>query len=767
MDNKLLPFQGWRLTFFQAIMVAVFLIFTIRMYEFMVVRHGEFQLAADENRINELPLAAPRGIIVDRYNTPLATNSPAFTVSIVPAALPDDPDEVLQIYNRLSALIGVPPTREVALTSGRNIRSIEEMVREGEGIAPFRPVIIATDIPFEVALQINEEKVSMPGVSVNAVSVREYPTGTLTSHIIGYMVPIPAEEAEELIEQGYDPAFDRVGWEGIERFLENILGGQRGVRRREVDVAGEEIRVLEQIPPTQGLNVRLTLDTELQAAAEQALKDRIALVNSQAGRIVTQQGVVIAMNPQTGEVLAMVSWPAYDNSRFARAIDVEYYLDVLEDPLRPLVNNAIKSLYPPGSVWKLITAVGVLEEDVIEPETRLFDGGELLLPNSYAPNDRAQDQRFVCWLAEGHGSVNMVEGIAWSCDVYFYQVGGGNPGRVSPQVLRENGLGIRDLFRYATAFGIGSELGIELPFENAGRMPDPDWKRRVYGESWSTGDTYNAAFGQGYVLVTPLQLINAVAAIANNGILYQPTIIREIYDEEGNVVEPFEPKILRTINLDEVPEGDVVVLTLLEDMIIHGPNSLACTCEEDSEWYNPSRCDPENYRSQVDIDPDPFTTDMREYRVHIPLNYTFNGGVCEPLRFSTELNPYTPAFASTETLQIVREGMRAAVTIDGGTARAANLSFVTVAGKTGTAEYCDDIARPLGLCVPGNWPAHAWFVAYAPYDTDPEIIVIAFVYNGDEGSQVALPIVVQTMEAYFRLKNERENLAREDAAAAS
>ncbi|RMG86012.1 MAG: hypothetical protein D6712_08445, partial [Chloroflexi bacterium] len=160
MDNKLLPFQGWRLTFFQAIMVAVFLIFTIRMYEFMVVRHDEFQLAADENRINELPLAAPRGIIVDRYNTPLATNSPAFTVTIVPAELPDDPDEVLQIYNRLSALIGVPPTREVALTSGRNIRSIEEMVREGEGIAPFRPVIIATDIPFEVALQINEEKVS-------------------------------------------------------------------------------------------------------------------------------------------------------------------------------------------------------------------------------------------------------------------------------------------------------------------------------------------------------------------------------------------------------------------------------------------------------------------------------------------------------------------------------------------------------------------------------------------------------------------------------
>ncbi len=752
--NRILPFQGWRLTFFQAVMFAVFLIFSIRLYEFQIVRQDDFQARADENRFNELPIAAPRGIIIDRYGRSLAINVPAYNVTITPALLPTDPDAELQIFNRISALTGIPPTAAIARASNSNIRSIEELVLEGQGIAPFRPVIVAQDIDFHVMLQINEELITMPGVAIQVISVREYPTADLTAHIIGYLVPIPAEDAQELIEQGYNPAFDRIGWEGIERFLETRLAGVRGVIRREIDVAGETINILEEVPPTPGLSVRLTIDTELQEAATNALRNRIALVNSNAGRVETQQGVVIAMNPQTGEILAMVSYPSYDNSRFARTIDVEYYLDIIEDPLRPLVNSAIKSLYPPGSVWKLITAAGVLEENVIAPQTQLFDGGELFLENRYAPNDPAARQRFVCWLPGGHNLVNMIQGIAWSCDIYFYQIGGGNPA-VSPQTLRNGGLGITDLFRYATAVGIGSELGVELPFENPGRMPDPDWKRRVYGESWSTGDTYNAAFGQGYVTVTPLQLLASTAALINGGTLYQPTVIRELTDAEGQVVLPFQPHVMRTVNLENAEADGTLTLLLIEDMIMRGPDSLACTCEPDSEWYNPVRCgNPEDYRGTVDIDPDPFTEDRRPYRVHIPLNYAFNGGVCEPLRFQTSLRPYTPAFISTPSLELVREGMRAAVTIEGGTANSANLPYVAVGGKTGTAEYCDDIARPLGLCVPGNWPSHAWFLAYAPHE-DPEIIIIAFVYNGGEGSQVALPIVVETMEAYFRLRNER------------
>ena len=751
--NRLAPFQTWRLTFFQAVVLAVFLVFGIRMYELQIVNSDYYESRADENRLSRLPIPSRRGAIFDRYDNRLAFNVPAFNVTIIPAELPGDETGELEIFNRLSALVGIPPTREIADQARQFVRSIEELVAEGEGIAPFQPVIAALDVPQRVAMQILEERIYMPGVDIETVAVREYPTGELTTHIVGYMGPIPAEEDEALREQGYNPAFDRIGYEGIERFLEARLAGERGFILREVDVAGEQINIIDQVDPLPGQNVRLTIDTELQAAAQQALIDQLNQLNMEARRIVSEQGVVIAMDPRTGEILALVSYPSYDNSRFARAIDGEYYLDIVNDPLRPLVNNTIKSKYPPGSVWKVITAAAVIEEGVIDPSTQLVDEGQLLLENRYAPNDPAASQRFVCWLRSGHGRVNMIQGIAWSCDVYFYQIGGGNPD-LSAQALRPGGLGIEDLFRYATALGIGSELGIELPFENPGRMPDRDWKRRNQGENWSTGDTYNAAFGQGYVDVTPLQLIASVAATINGGLLYQPTVIRDFLDEERRIIEPFEAKVLRTVNREALPPGEELTLLLLEDMLMKGRTSLACICEENSLWYDGNRCDPDGYRNTVDLNPDLGIEDLHTYRIHIPLNYTFNGSVCQQVRFRSAVSPYIPPFLSDESLALVAEGMRQAVTIEGGTAQGAALSFVDVAGKTGTAEYCDDIANSLNLCVPGQWPAHAWYTGYAPYE-NPEIIILAFVYNGGEGSQVALPIVRRTMEAYFRLKDER------------
>ena len=752
-SNRLIPFQTWRLTFLQAVIFAVFLIFVIRMYELQVLRHSYYQSFADDNRLKALPIAARRGAIFDRNDRRLAFNVPAYNVTIIPAQLPDAEADELAVYNRLSALVDVPPTREIAEQASRFARSIQELVQEGAGIEPFRPVIVAQDVPQLVAMQILEERIYMPGVDVEPVAVREYPTGELTTHVIGYMGPIPAEEAEALRAQGYDPAFDRIGYEGIERYLENRLAGVRGSILREVDVAGEVVRVINQREPIPGQNVRLTIDTDLQAFAQQALIDQLQELNTLAGRAISRQGVVIAMDPRTGEVLVLVSYPSYDNSRFARAIDGEYYLEIVNDPLRPLVNNTIKSKYPPGSVWKVITAAGVLEENVINPNSLLLDEGQILVENRYAPNDRAASQRFVCWLREGHGRVNMINGISWSCDVYFYQIGGGNP-NLSAQTIRPGGLGIDDLFRYGTAFGIGSELGIELPFENPNRMPDEDWKRRNEGESWSTGDTYNAAFGQGYVNVTPLQLLASVAATINGGVLYQPTVIREFLDEERQVIDPFEPHILRTINRELLPPGEELTLLLLEDMLMKRESSLACVCEPNSQWYDPNRCDPAGYRNTVDLNPDPGIEDLHTYRIHIPLNYSFNGSVCQPVRFRASSEPYIPAFVSQSTLAIVQEGMREAVIGEGGTAQPAALPFVEVAGKTGTAEYCDDIARPLNLCVPGQWPAHAWYTGYAPYD-DPEIIIIAFVYNGGEGSATALPIVRKTMVEYFRLQAER------------
>ncbi len=756
--QRLEPFQGWRLTFFQGVVFAIFLIFSLRMYQMQVLDSANYQLAADDNRIKELPIAADRGVIFDRYDQVLARNVPAFIVRIIPAELPADREAELAIFNRLSALTGVPPTRAIADASGTNVRSIEELVAEGEGIAPFNPVAIAQDVNFEAALRIKEEQYNLPGVEVFPAAVREYPTGELTSHIVGYMGPIPAEDALELIELGYNPAFDRIGYDGVESYLEDILTGQRGARVREVDIAGEEISLLQIRDPIPGQNIRLTIDVELQQAAQDALEKRINFINAEAQEIITQNGAVVAMDPRTGEILALVSYPSYDNTRFARAIDGEYYFDILEDTRRPLVNQTIGSLYPPGSTWKIITSVGILEEDVINPGSTLFDAGDLVVQNFYAPNDRAADQRFVCWNREGHGSIDLFGAIAQSCNVYFYQVGGGNS-TVSEVVLRPNGLGIENLFRYATALGIGSRLGVELPGELAGRMPDRTWKRITRGENWSTGDTYNAAVGQGYINVTPLQLTTAIAAIVNGGTVYQPTLIRELLDAERNITQPFTPQVLRTANYSNPNPDGSLTLMLVEDMIVQGENSLACRCETTSPFYDSTRCNPASYRATVDIDARQFEEDVREYIVHIPFNYTFNGRVCETIRFNAN---YTPAFATTESLDIIRQGMRSAVTI--GTASGANLPYVEVFGKTGTAEYCDDIAGPLGLCVQGNWPSHAWFAGAAPYG-DPEILIVGFVYNGDEGSLNGLPIVVDTLEAYYRLKNERQGRSIEPLAA--
>jgi penicillin-binding protein 2 len=741
MTRRIDPFQGWRLTFFGAVIFFAFAILVVRLYQMQFIEGEQYVLEAEENRLQLLPIPAARGVVYDRDGEQLALNVPAFNVSIIPAAIPEDEESALEIYNRLSAMIDVPPTRAAADAAGRFFeRSLEGMVNEGAGIEPYQAVIVAQDIPRNTAMRILEDRLLLPGVNIEVASVREYPSGEVTSQVIGYLGPIPAEEAQALIEQGYNPAFDRIGYAGIEAFLEDELAGRRGTQLREVDVAGLPLRVVSQENPISGRNVRLTLDLDLQEAAQESLQRRINIVNADQGSVVTQSGVVIALDPRTGEVLAMVSWPTYDNQRFARSIDGEYYFQLADDPLLPLINHAIQSLYPPGSVWKLLTALGVMEEEVIAPESQLVCEGSLVLPNRYAPNDPAASQTFVCWLRTGHGPQNMWQAIANSCDVYFYQVGGGNP-EVSEVMLRPGGLGIDDLFRYSTAFGIGSELGVELPGETAGRMPDRDWKRRVYGENWSTGDTYNSAFGQGYVTVTPLQLVSAVAAIANGGTVYQPTVIHSFLDGEGNVVEGFTPHVNRTL-LKPAPD-ESAVLFLLEDMIVQGQQSLACTCEPDSEFYNAALCDPDGYTNTLD-----WNGETIPYTVNVPRNYVFNGSVCDRNRFDPD---YLPPFASPENIEIVQEGML--LTVTEGTGKNAALPYAIVAGKTGTAEYCDDIAAPLGLCVPGNWPAHAWFTGYAPYE-DPEIIVIGFVYNGGEGSLVALPVVRDTLEAYFETRDE-------------
>jgi penicillin-binding protein 2 len=648
------PYKPVRLLIYRILVLASFALLLVRTYQIQIVEHDYYTYLADDNRFDEVAIAAPRGVISDRYGMPLAVNVPSFNVIVTPAFLPDDEDEAMAVLERLSGLIHVPVVGEPTTVDERGIpqRSLLTLVSEGEGIAPYRAVIIRRDIDRETAMVILEERPSMPGVDIQVTSVREYPTGALTAHIIGYMGPIPEERVEDYEARGYNPAFDRIGYDGIEFSLEDVLAGQPGRQIVEQDVAGLTVRTVgETVAAEPGYNVRLTIDVELQEAARDALVNRIDYINTSAGRIVTERGVVIAMNPRTGEVLAMVSWPTYDNSRFARAIDYPYYLQVWQDPLRPLFNQAVSSLYPPGSIFKLITATGALQDGIITAEQRINCPGRIELENRYYPNDPGQAQTFVCWLESGHGELRIVEAIAQSCDVFFYKVGGGYEDEV-PGI----GLGIERLGHWMAEYGLGDFTGIELAGEIDGVIPSPAWKRRTWGENWSTGDTYNAAFGQGYVLATPLQMLNVLNTIANDGVRTRPTLVREIIDAEGHVVRGFEPDVIGRVPVDQ------------------------------------------------------------------------------------------------EYLDLIQEGMRRAVLE--GTATGANLPYVPVAGKTGTAEYCDDEAAALDLCIPGNWPTHGWFMAYAPYE-NPEIAVVAFVYNGGEGAFVALPIVREVIDAYFRLKTER------------
>ena len=365
-----------------------------------------------------------------------------------------------------------------------------------------------------------------------------------------------------------------------------------------------------------------------------------------------EQGSIVALDPNSGEILAMVNIPTFDNNRFSTEVPVDYYLGLARNEYTPLVNHAISGQYPPGSTFKLVPASGALQEGVISPNRLLFDPGQITIPNRFAPNDPGRAQTFVCWNREGHEYVNMFTGISNSCDVYFYKISGGfnQEGEVV------EGLGVDRLHEYADQFGFGRVQGIELPLEAPGNNPSQAWKRQTQGEPWSTGDDYNMGIGQGFVTATPLQVAQMAAVVANGGFLYRPTIIHHITDADGNIVEPFEPDVLNSITVDR-------------------------------RW-----------------------------------------------------------------LDVVAEGMRL-VNQEGGT----GTSFVewldefgiTTAGKTGTAEYCDNIAIRRGWCIEGEiLPTHSWYVGYAPYE-NPEIVVVAFIFNGGEGSQFAAPAVREVMAAYF------------------
>jgi penicillin-binding protein 2 len=694
-------FQLWRLMIFYGLVIFVFGFFTMRLFSLQIIQGPSFSEQATRNKTREVSIQTQRGIIFDRNGTVLARNVASYNVVITPANLPnfpeatlaDTPGEVQEIYRQLSNLIDIPVSQGDILDREAvrifkpcdNDFGITEIVYIGDTNAPYRPVQIKCNVDRETAMVIQERASDWPGVGIEIEPVREYPTGSSTAEVVGFLGPVPAIEEQYWKDLGFVSGRDKVGYAGVEAQLNEILIGRNGKRVVEVDVAGKEIRELEApIETIPGNNVVLTIDTRLQNMAREALIRRMATWNTILNEQRMDSGVVIAMNVKTGEILAMVSEPSYENNRMARFIPAYYYEQLTRDRHKPLLNHAISAEHPPGSVYKMAPAIGILNEGVVTPEYELFCPGKITIQQKFSENEIGVPRDYVCWDDFGHGYTDFYDGVAWSCDVYWYKVGGGYQNEVPG-----NGLGIWRMAEYARALGYGQPTGIELPAEQDGLVPDPTWKRITQAENWSTGDTYIATMGQGFVLSTPLQVLVSVATLANDGKYMQPTIIREIQDPEGNVIQPFEPKLKWDITKDPLIRVFDENGFLTGETRVVEPWVVALAKEGMNQVTLSDRGRPDN-------------------------------GLPGRLRGGT-----------------------GGVTFEG--------EKIPSAGKTGTAEYCDDIAMEKGKCEFGKWPAHSWYVGYAPYD-DPEIAVVAFIYNGGEGATIAGPIVRWTMEAYFELK---------------
>jgi len=704
------PLDPLRFVAFYAFIILTTIGLVARLGYLTIVQGTSYDALARQNREATLNLPSPRGIITDRNGVLLARNVPSYNITVTPAYLPEATNNLLELYQYLSKLTGVPintPPLDAGVVCGIGTAppcGIADLVEKNSGF-PYNPITIAKDVPEEVAFTIREQLRSHPGINVDVVPLREYPTGSLTAHIIGYMGPITNEVKDYYEGLGFAASRDRIGFSGIEAWMQDILAGKNGTKTVEEDAAGLELRTIgDPVNPIPGDNVTLTIDVRLQLVAQTALKGEIDAINRTKNSTVTQNGVVVAMNPRTGEIYAMVSWPTYDNERFSRFIPAAYYDQLFNDGSKPLLNQAISGQHPPGSVFKIVPAAGALQEGVITPDRKLDDPGKIVIENRYFPNDPGQSRTVVCWLytqkGYGHGPIDMIHAIAQSCSVYFYKIGGG----YAPDNL--DGLDIEGLYKYANLFGYNRRTGVELPGELKGLIPDRDYKRINIGENWSTGDTYIAAIGQGYVLATPMQVIDSVTPFLNNGNLIKPTLIKQVTDGEGNVV-PVAQSYAADTYRDFVPVGTPNSYQLSPFVVKY----------RDADPSTPDTIDP------VPVDPKWFSI-VRKGMEEVYISGT------------AYLASITPGVNLPPLVQNSSDE---------------NPVPVQAAGKSGTAEYCDNIAQRKGICLFGKWPEHGWFLSYAPAQ-NPEIAVVAFIYNGGEGSLVAGPVAQKVMQAYFDLK---------------
>ena len=470
-----------------------FLVLIVVLWHMQVIKGEDYLRLSANNRIRLVKISAPRGLIYDRHHRILADNRPGFEVVVNPAEVDDRED----LPARLAEVLGIPSER-----IHRRIESFRQR--------PFEPVRVADDIGIARATVLEETTPELSGVAVQVHAIRNYPYGTTLAHLLGYLGQISPEELKRLQPAGY-LSQDYIGKIGVEAAYDRELKGEPGGEQLQVDARGYRDRVLSRKDPIPGNSLQLALD----------LKAQLILADLMKGR----KGAAVLLSPRNGDLLALVSQPSYDSNLLLSPVPREYLEGLFSSPDSPLLNRAIAGEYPPGSPFKLVVAVAALNSQAITPRT-VFDCRGVLNVGAGS---------FRCWKPAGHGPLNLVEAIQHSCNIYFYQTS-----------LK---VGLDKIRPVALLLGLGEKTGLEIAGERAGFLPSRQWKKAASGESWYPGDTVNLSIGQGYVLVTPLQLACLGCVIANGGKLYRPRIVTKVTSPDGRLIEEYPPILRREINL--------------------------------------------------------------------------------------------------------------------------------------------------------------------------------------------------------------------------
>ena len=492
------------------ILTLVFMALLGRLYFLQIIQGERYTFLSENNRVRIKKIPGTRGMIFDRQGQLLVDSRPSFDLLFIPEDA-DDPEATLRLLARYS---------------GWDEKSLMAVLEENKNRPAFEELILGRDVDWRTVVAVESRQLDLPGVTLRARPRRNYTDGPVGAHVFGYLGEIAPKQLKAFKDSGYS-AGDEIGQYGLEQRWEAVLRGRNGGQQVEVDALGRRVRVLHEVVDVPGYTVRLTLDKELQETAFEALKGK--------------EGSIVAVDVNTGAILTMVSTPAFDPNAFARGIKADEWRALIKDRLRPLSNRAIQGQYPPGSTFKIIMAIAGLEEGVVDPQNHIYDPGQYFFGN----------RAFRDWKREGHGYVDLHKALVESCDVYFYQLG--------PRI------GIDRIAKWARAFGLGEKSGLALDDEKNGSVPDTEWKRKRFRQPWYPGETVSVAIGQGYLTVTPLQMANMMAAVANGGTLYRPRLVRKIETLAGETIQEFGPEVIRTIEMK--PETLNRLHTALADVV--------------------------------------------------------------------------------------------------------------------------------------------------------------------------------------------------------